>query len=409
MENIISKWIVNKYESSSKYRENRRDGKMSVNLSIKKEYNDDSEYKFRFNINDCAVKLQNQNIIKIDWYEKDNIIEKIQFELKDMDIFYKTAGIQEGSIILENAINEIDGYIKQINQQWIILYFKELQEQIEMKKKLPIAFENEKKKALIILSLKGIDELQTSDGIMLERIFSKKYLKDSKIFEKEVRNSIVSIIKKYKEEINQEFTNEEILQEVGIEKTTNELFLKGAIKIILNGEIIDLSKFIYGIGLTTQTLRHAEIFEVSSSTVISVENKANFLYECDNAKEYELIIFSSGFYSPVQRNFLKKIREININNGKEIQYYHSGDFDFGGINIYRYIKNKIFMELQPYKMDLELYYENIEFSQVITDTNYLEKLRKLMDDKSCIEFVPLIQRMIFEKRILEQESLLFDK
>lgn len=408
MEHIISEWIVNKYESSSKFRENRRDGKMSVNLNSKKEYNDTGEYKFRFKINDSAVKLQKQNLIKIVWYEKDNIIEKIQFDLKDMDSFYRIAGVRDKGEILEKVSNEIDGYIKEISQQWIILYFKELKDQMKIKRKLPSIFENIKKKDLIVLSLKGIDELLNSEGTMLERVFSKKYLKGSKTFEKEVRRSIISIIKKYKEDISKDFTNEEILKEVGIEKTTNELFLKGSIKIILNNEIIDLSKFIYGIGLTTETLRHAEIFEINSNTILSVENKANFLYECDKAKEDEMIIFSSGFYSPVQRNFLKKIRGIDLNKGKEIKYYHSGDFDFGGINIYRHIKNKIFPELQPYKMDLELYIANMEFTEVITDDSYIDKLRKLLEDESCIEFIPLIQRMVFERRTLEQESLLVD-
>jgi len=405
MEDIICMWIVEKYENSSKYQNDIQTGNMSVNLLKNKKYMDEKSYKFRFSINENAIKLEKQNLIKIKWYEKNNIIERIQFSIDCMDVYYKISRAIKTDIIVDKAVSEINNYCNKINEQWILDYFFQLKNYMISKKKLPTVYNNNEKKDLLFKSLLGISEMISSEQVLLQRVFSKKYLKNSKIFENEIRGTLIGIIKKYKENTD-DLSDDEILKELGIEKTANELFLKGNIKIFLNNKVIDLDDFIFGVGLNSQTLKVAEISEISCTRIISVENKANFIHECDNANECDVVIFSGGFYSQIQRNFLRKIRETIIKNNINVMYFHSGDFDLGGIIIFMNIKNEIFPELQPYKMSLDLYSANKEYGENFDDS-YRDKLIKISNDEKYVEFKPLICEIIRNGKKLEQESLLF--
>lgn len=405
MEDIICMWIVEKYENSSKYRSDIQTGNMSINLLNNKKYMDEKNYKFRFSINENAIKLEKQNLIKIKWYEKNNIIERILFSIEGIDVYYKISKAIKTDVLLDKAISEIDNCCKEINEQWILDYFSYLKSYMKTKKKLPPLYSNNEKKDLLFKSLSGINEMVSTKRALLQRVFSKKYLKNSKIFENEIRGTLIGIIKKYKENTD-DLSDDEILKEFGIEKTANELFLKGNIKIFLNNKVIDLDDFIFGVGLNSQTLKIAEISEIKCTRIISVENKANFIYECDNANKGDVIVFSGGFYSQIQRNFLRKIRETIIKNNINVRYFHSGDFDLGGINIFMNIKSEIFPELQPYKMSLDLYCENKDYGEKFDDS-YREKLIKINNDKKYVEFKPLICEIIKNGKKLEQESLLF--
>lgn len=86
----------------------------------------------------------------------------------------------------------------------------------------------------------------------------------------------------------------------------------------------------------------------------------------------------------------------------QIQYYHTGDLDYGGIRIFRYIRKKIFPKLQPYQMSVEQY-EKYLLNAIDIEESALEKLQKLKE--------PLLQELIDiicrEKKVIEQESFLY--
>lgn len=100
---------------------------------------------------------------------------------------------------------------------------------------------------------------------------------------------------------------------------------------------IDTSQNQYGTVINSQTLERA--FPVSIKGVqriVTIENKAN--YEEMKYREDTLYLFCHGFYSPKERIFLKRLMEVAEG---EIQYFHWGDMDMGGIRIFRFNK-KIF-------------------------------------------------------------------
>lgn len=405
MEKDIAKRIIEKYEKSSKSNKNIKQGNMSINFLSFKEYNKDSNFKYRISINEAAVRLERIKLVSIKWISKDNIIEKISFKLEDVDKFYDIAEVERKIDILNDVFNELEIYKRNIKHINIKNMIYDLKKQLLEKHKIPKLIEDNEKRKLILNALRGIDEILNNEETIYERVFSKKYLGNSKKFEKHLRANIVSLIKKYFLDFS-ELDDDQVLNSIGIEKTTNELHIKGNIRFMLSNKNIDLSNFIYGIALNSQTIKELELIDFTFNKVISVENKANFNYLCSR-EDNTLIIFSSGFYSPSQKRFLNSLYGKIIKINDKIRFYHWGDIDLGGINIYKNIKRYIFSNVEPYKMDIDIIKENIVYCENIEEDKYIQKLKKLLED-DCIKEMHDVIKFLIERRLtLEQESLIF--
>ena len=117
-------------------------------------------------------------------------------------------------------------------------------------------------------------------------------------------------------------------------------------------------------------------------------------------REDTLYLFCHGFYSPKERIFLKRLMEVAEG---EIQYFHWGDMDMGGIRIFRFNKKNIFPKLKPYKMDREAFQEALERGAGIP----LEEKKKEKLEKLNAGELEELKKCILEKGVeIEQEILL---
>ena len=247
---------------------------------------------------------------------------------------------------------------------------------------------------------RGIDTLEEP---VLKRIFSKQYLRDSKKFERELERHVLTVARKYCSDITEDMDSRTALEQLMIEEYAQELAIKGPLKLKIwkgpEAKRVDLSDFVYGTVLNSQTLKHAvvELDQPKLRKVITIENKANFIsmpYEADT-----LYIFSHGYFSPLDREFLRKLARAM--EGKGVEYYHSGDLDFGGVKIFEYIRNQIFPEVQPMLMDVETYEKYEEYAEPLS-RECLKKLEKT--DVPLLEEV--VQKMLETGKGIEQESFL---
>ena len=127
------------------------------------------------------------------------------------------------------------------------------------------------------------------------------------------------------------------------------------------------------------------------------ENKANYIsmpYE-DNT----LIIFSHGYFSPKERVFLKRL--YHVLKDKKVQYYHTGDLDFGGVRIFQFIKKEIFPEVQPFMMDVNTFERYKDLGEK-ADEGICRKLRGIKEPV----LQNLIDKICDEGLVIEQESFL---
>lgn len=115
-------------------------------------------------------------------------------------------------------------------------------------------------------------------------------------------------------------------------------------------------------------------------------------------EEGTLILFSHGFFSPLEKEFLKQLENVLKDKA---EYFHTGDLDYGGIRIFCYIREQIFPLLQPLYMSVDQY-KKYEHHAIDIEESALQKLKEMKE--------PLLQDLIdliCEKRkVIEQESFI---
>ena len=250
---------------------------------------------------------------------------------------------------------------------------------------------------------RGLDSLEEP---MMKRIFSKRYLKDSKSFEREMERNVVTAARRYCPEITADMDIQTVLEQLLIEENSQELAVKGPLKLKIwkgsEAKRVDLSDFTYGVVLNSQTVKHAmvEVEQPALKKIVTIENKTNYL-----AMEYDpeiLYIYSHGYFSPLEREFLKKLQRVI--EGKDVEVFHSGDMDYGGIRIFEYIQKHIFPGIKPLQMDVETYEKYEEYAKTISKET-MEKLEKVN--------VPLLEelkeKLLETGKGIEQESFLIEE
>lgn len=74
-----------------------------------------------------------------------------------------------------------------------------------------------------------------------------------------------------------------------------------------------------------------------------------------------LYIYSHGYFSPLEREFLKKLQRVI--EGKDVEVFHSGDMDYGGIRILNISRSIFFPGIKPLQMDVETYEKYEEYAE----------------------------------------------
>lgn len=340
------------------------------------------------------------------WLIRGSDVERIAFRVESLPQFYAWARDREGQEIWPKQ-ERVDYYRELLERElqsgvekpWICSYYEYLLARISEGD-----FPKETEKLELYLTcLRGIDGL--TDPIY-KRVFSKQFLKNSKQFEKEAEKHIISIARKYCGEIDEGMDDKTVLNQLLIEEYAQELELKGPLLLALydqgKEESIDLSAFKYGTVLNSATLKNSRILpeQPSIKRVVTIENKANFVsadYRPDT-----LYLFSHGYFSPKEKEFLRQLRKILGNEA--VEYYHSGDLDYGGVKIYEYIKQHIFPELRPLQMDVETFNRYLEYGEPLEKT-VLKKLPELQ----TVDLTGIVERMIETGMGIEQESFLIEQ
>lgn len=385
---MLSDLIIDQFERGTRWK-----GKLTGKASfrIEEEYYDFIEKK---ELILEAMQLEKEQLLKIRWvngyYRVD--IEKVEFSLENMEFFYKKAERTPKYLIMKQKMAMVLNYYDNIASPWIRKYTE-----LEVIPKLQTGKDKQDIEHLqrLYQCFTGLDQL---DAPIFKRIFSKKILKNSKIFEKKLQGKVIHVARKYHDEIEDTMEDSEVLSQLYIEEYAQELTVKGCLHLEVLGSHIDTGVFPYGTVLNTQTIKNAVILDNKHiKKILTIENKAN--YVDTGYEEGTLIIFCHGYFSPLERVFLIRLREQL--KAQEVTYFHSGDLDYGGIRIFRYIRRRIFHELQPYLMDLETFEQYINFAEPI-EQGPLQKIKNINEPM----LQPLIDRIIETGLVIEQEAFL---
>ncbi len=240
----------------------------------------------------------------------------------------------------------------------------------------------------------AINEICKDKEEILIRNFSKKVFNDSKKFESIGESVYLTLFNKYGE---QQFCNfEEFCSYYSIVKTPTFINIKGNVEVIFcNGSKINISDFQYGIGICAKDINKLDKIIVHDEELFTIENYTKYLsFNKINAT----IVYLAGYHNNDKNIFLQKIHERN----KHLKYFHYGDIDYGGINIYNNLKAKSGIPFQMYNMDVDIMLANKKYW---TELSFNDQINLKRLKEKLVEHGVLIDFMLENNCKLEQEAI----
>ena len=397
--------LLDKYESSSHFfgsaRINRR---VTLTLTRKTmpQYFVGDRPQEKQAVHQAVTELQAAGVLTLEWLpgEKGNLLKKISLNLDHLDDAY---ALTERTPKTEQLL-EISQLLSSISLQtpWLKDFLTLTQQELLTNRALPPSCpSNITDIQLLLKALTGLD--QKGDAEISERIFSIRYLGHSKLFAGKIRATVITLTRTHLLK-DPELSDEDILGELGIVKTSAELLLSGPLTLTINNNTADLTPLSFGAVIDTHQASHAEISELKTDTVLLVENKTNYHELIRQGVALRmLIVYLGGFPGPGKRRFLSNLGS----HCTHANVYHWGDIDWGGFRIHRILKETAFPSLRPLFMDVDTFLRYIDMADPLTPA-YKNKLARLLQDPAYREFHLLIEQMLKHNMRLEQEAILAD-
>lgn len=373
-------------------------------------------------------ELELQGLLRCRWYQRYSEASEIKYRLEDLEVFYRLSGRREKHIRISLMSAYIEELLQRTESDWIQAVFSDMLRRLQ-EGRIPAELkpadiflqnpdhpvDNWEAEAGscglfdIFLVLEGLDKLNNpvykrvfSSHVLKDRQSGQKTVKASKVFETFCQSTIIAMARQHHPFVEEDMDNTQVLSQIFIEEYAQELAVKGPLVIEIDGREIDLASFSYGTVLNSQTLKNGHpSLRQNIRRIITVENKAN--YEAMPYETGTLIIFCHGYFTPRERVFLQELyRNLKRQtDNPPMEYYHTGDLDYGGICIFRYIRSQIFPELKPLYMDVAQYEAYAGKSEELAPET-LEKLKAL--EEPLLQ--PLIKRLLKEGRGIEQECFI---
>jgi len=191
------------------------------------------------------------------------------------------------------------------------------------------------------------------------------------------------------------------LAEYGIYHTPNYVYLKGEVSFTIKDTEFNIGSLKQGIGISGDDLSEIRFCDISSvKRILTIENLTTF-FRWEEPES--LIIYLGGYHNSIRRTLLKAIYDAL----PAAEYFHFGDIDAGGFEIYRDLCEKSKIPFQMYRMDLDTLMSYQKYGKELTESDRI-RLKKILErtaDKAD-GFCGLIQYMLEHNVKLEQECIL---
>lgn len=362
-------------------------------------YFDESSEEFE-HIHMYMQQLENQNLINIVWkdHKVGHIIQKVQLNVEQLDRAYTyVKRVSKSNLVMENVklLNSISEDTDSVVVRKFAEYLLErLQENKSVKEFIELDNIAETKKIF-----RTIEAIENNGQQLYVREFSIRTFQDSKVFEKMV-GKIHRIFERFdKNHISRELSD--WLSEYQIYHTPNFVYLKGKAKISFGNKEIDLSFLEQGLGISGEDIERMEILKSEKvEKIITIENLTTYFRW---KEEDSLMVYLGGYHNTQRRNLLNKIYKIY----PEAVYYHFGDIDAGGFEIYRDLCEKTNIPFQMYQMDLETLQRYQMYGKNLTENDRKRLIE--MEKKSEFDIKEIIAYMLKHDVKLEQECIETEK
>lgn len=277
-------------------------------------------------------------------------------------------------------------------------FCEEMESRIQQGKSVKEYFDISNREAIKDL-VRAVDLVERNQEECFIREFSIMHFNDSKKFEKMIAK-VCRIIKEYIPEYADQ-DNYEVLSEYQIYRTPAYVYIKGDIRFeTKEGRVIDAAAFPNGLGfsLTGEMIKSLDmIVDDSIRNIFTIENLTTFFRF---KRENSLIVYLGGYHDRMRRSLLQKIYKLL----PCAEYYHFGDIDAGGFQIYHHLTEKTGIPFKMFDMDIKMLKQYGNHGRPLTE-NDKRRLKKLLDRTDDPEEKDTIRYMLENDLKLEQECM----
>lgn len=344
-------------------------------------------------------QLQENGLVHILWRDKkeNHIIQKVRLNVNNLDNAYDFVKRTSKLKLTRSNLEMLKTYQEQIGTDSFPVcrnFIRYLIDRLESHKSVKefIQLDNMYESKILLSAIQAVEQNNKS---LYVREFSILNFQDSKLFE-QLSGRVHHIFARFDDNYKSSDMTE-WLSEHDIYQTPNFVYIKGNTTIRVRDEMIDLSAFQHGLGISGDDIERIEIVKDEKvDKIITIENLTTYFRWKESGS---LIVYLGGYHNLVRRNLLKKI----YRTFPYASYYHFGDIDAGGLEIYRNLCDKTGIPFEMYLMNREVLKKHRSLGKKLTqnDRKRLENMLGNVNEST----EELIMYMLKHDVKLEQECV----
>lgn len=394
--------LLDSYENSRLFTgENKRN--ISIDFPFHKKkipaYFDESSYEYE-RIHSSMQELEEQGYIRIVWKrgKENHIISKVVLNTEHVEQAYEYVKRVPKTDLALTTIGLLQECRGSCDTPVCQKFMRYLLERLDSNRTVKEYIDLENTEATKLL-LRGVFEIERNEKQCYLREFSIKVFHDSKMLQS-MSGRLGKIFRTFGED-TEEKDFAQILAEYGIYHTPNYVYLKGKVSFWVHETLYHIADLKQGIGISGEDLsaiRFCDMGEIRR--VMTIENLTTF-FRWEEADA--LIIYLGGYHNSVRRKLLKTVYEAL----PAAEYYHFGDIDAGGFEIYKDLCEKTGIPFRMYRMDLNTLQIYEEYGRELTEHDRIRLQRMLEAHTFEEESMREVIRYMLERNVkLEQECVL---
>ncbi len=364
-----------------------------------------SDSGFRLMFNQEMEALERRRWVKLDWvrFDRGGTLQRVALVEEALPGIYRALDRVPRKQLYREAALFLTEYEKAAPEE-LFSFCRELGERLTLLQTLPPPLKAEQPQ-LFQEYLKGLGALfEARDNDIARRLLSVRLYGDSKRWE-QLQGGILQLARSFCLPSGEAALDDgALMAERGIIDHPSHILLSGPLVFRTSRGEVDLAAFYPDLGLPVEMARDLEIIESKAAAVMTIENKTSFYQYLREGPPEHLVIYLGGYHNRGRRLFLEKLAARYKEESRAVPFFHWGDLDLGGFQIWRHLKEKTGIPFQPFLMDVPVYLRCCRFGQPMGKV-YMARLAAFLKDPAYEFFHPLI-RLMLEKRVrVEQEAV----
>ena len=347
-------------------------------------------------IHACVEELERKGLLDVVWKKGriGHIIQKVclvEEKIPDAYRYLNRTPKRSSQDQMEGMLRQAAGeYRTPVCSAFVRFLLERLEDNRSIKEYVELSDPGDAEKLIRTIWL-----IETNETPCYVREFSIHNFSDSKAFE-EIAGRVARVMRRFGSE-SEEKSFLDILADYGIYHTPNYVYLKGNLSLELEGKLLEIGELNQGIGVSGEDIGRLSLRDTGSiRKVLTIENLTTFFRW---REEDCLILYLGGYHNSVRRALLKRIyRQL-----PEAAYYHFGDIDAGGFEIYEDLCRKTEIPFQLYRMDAGTLEKYGAYGKTLTE-NDKKRIKKMLERGNC-PYENTLRYMLEKDRKLEQECI----